>query len=229
MSLRISQNIVNNLGKIRYLSTVDTDHVPEPLKDGFSLAHQTFSDGGTCLEFGVSQGNSWMWQVLQILNRYSSDVLIGFDSWQGLPEETPGVWAPHRHRKGAFATSKDIVLQRMKEVGASLGSQFKFVDGYFSDSLTSKLRSKISNLIFVNIDVDLHSSTMEVLQWIQPLLQTGTVIYFDDWLDPSDIGKGAQKWGEHLAFEQWLKQSSSIKVELIALNDANQRAYQIIS
>ncbi|KKU22188.1 MAG: hypothetical protein UX34_C0032G0007 [Candidatus Woesebacteria bacterium GW2011_GWF1_46_13] len=229
MTLKVRDNIVNNIRKVPYLSTLDTIEVPSPLKDGFIHSHQTFPDGGICLEFGVGQGNSWMWQVLQILNRYPNDVLIGFDSWQGLPEETPGVWAPNRHNKGAFASPKENVIRRMEEMGASLGSQFKLVDGFFSESFTDELRDKIDNLIFVNIDVDIHSSTMQVLRWIRPLLQPGTVIYFDDWLDPIDIGKGAPKWGEHLAFEEWSRENPSFKFESIALNDVNQRAFQVTS
>ena len=229
MALKVRDNIIDNIGKVPYLSILDTAEVPSTMKDAFMHAHLTFPSGGTCLEFGVGSGNSWMWQVLQIMNRFTNDTLIGFDSWQGLPEETPGVWRPDRHQKGAFTCSKDYIIGWMNEIGVKTGSQFQLVDGFFSESLTGELRNKIHNLIFVNIDVDIHSSTMEILRWITPLLRTGTVIYFDDWLDPADIGKGASKWGEHLAFEDWLKENPSVKVELIALNDVNQRAFQIIS
>lgn len=224
--LRVKENIVNNIGKVQYLATLDTNEVPAPLKDGFHHAHINLGHG-TCLEFGVCWGHSWMWQVLQIMNRYQHDTLIGFDSWRGLPKETPGVWAPDRHHEGAFSSPKQVVLDRMSEVGATIGSQFKLVDGFFSDSLTDELRSKISDLIFVNIDVDIHSSTMEVLRWIRPILRVGTVLYFDDWLDPIDVGKGAPVWGEHLAFAEWMAENPEVKVKLIALNDVNQRAFEI--
>ena len=225
--LRDRANIVGNIGKVPYLSTLDTTEVPSPLKDGFVHAHQTFPNGGACLEFGVCWGHSWMWQVLQIMNRYKNDVLIGFDSWQGLPKETPGIWAPDRHCEGAFTSPKQNVLTRMEEVGATIGSQFKLVDGFFEQSLTNELKSKIRDLIFVNIDVDIHSSTMEVLRWIRPMLQVGTVLYFDDWLDPIDIGKGAPKWGEHLAHEEWSAENPTVKMRMIALNDVNQRAFEV--
>ena len=225
--LQVRKNIVDNIGKVPYLSTNDTIGVPSPLKDGFTHAHQTFPNGGTCLEFGVCYGNSYVWQVLQIMNRYPKSKLIGFDSWQGLPKEAPGIWAPERHKEGAFSTTKDVVVDRMEEIGAFIGDQFKLVDGFFSKSLTAELQSKIQNLIFVNVDVDIYSSTVEVLRWIRPLLQVGTVIYFDDWLDPIDVGKGAPKWGEHLAWEEWMKENPTIAAKLIALNDVNQRAFEI--
>lgn len=226
MTVNVRSNIVNNLGKGIHLSTLDTLGVPEPLKYGFMQAHSTF-EHGTCLEFGVCWGHSWMWQVLNIMNFFPQSKLIGFDSWQGLPKETPGVWAPERHKEGAFSSPKQNVLDRMSEIGAAIGDQFKLVDGFFSTSLTGELRSKIEDLIFVNVDVDIHSSTMEVLHWIRPLLQIGTVIYFDDWKDPIDEGKGASEWGEHLAWKQWCDENPSIRSELISLNDVNQRAFQI--
>lgn len=224
--LNVKGNIVDNLGKGIHLATLDTLGVPEPLKYGFMQAHSNFMHG-TCLEFGVCWGHSWMWQVLNILNFFPQSKLIGFDSWQGLPKEIPGVWAPERHKEGAFASPKANVLARMEEMGAVIGDQFKLVDGFFSDSLTEELRSQIQNLIFVNIDVDIHSSTMEVLHWIRPMLQVGTVLYFDDWLDPIDVGKGAPKWGEHLAWEQWTTENPTIQAKLVSLNDVNQRAFEI--
>ena len=33
----------------------------------------------------------------------------------------------------------------------------------------------------VHIDVDLYSSTMQILEFIKPLIVVGTVIVFDDW------------------------------------------------
>lgn len=227
MSIVVRKNIVDNIGRVLYLSTNDTIGVPGPLKDGFTHAHRTFPNGGTCLEFGVCWGHSYMWQVLQILNRYPNDKLIGFDSWQGLPKETPGVWAPERHKEGSFSSPKESVILRMEEVGAFIGPQFKLVDGFFEKSLTSALQATINDLIFVNIDVDIHSSTMEVLRWIRPLLRVGTVIYFDDWLDPIDVGKGAPEWGEHLAWKQWSAENPAVQARMIALNDVNQRAFEL--
>lgn len=229
--LNVKRNITDNIGKVPHLSTLDTLGVPAPLKDGFTYAHQKFPAGGTCLEFGVCWGHSWMWQVLQIMNRYPNDVLIGFDSWQGLPKETPGVWAPERHKEGAFSSPKANVLARMDEIGAVIGSQFKLVDGFFSQSLTAELQSQIKNLIFVNCDVDIFSSCMEMLRWITPLLRVGTVVYLDDFRDPIDENNsaGAKEWGENLAWRQWTESHPEMVWDLIALNDVNQRSYQLMS
>ena len=60
------------------------------------------------------------------------------------------------------------------------------------------MQQTIENLIFVNIDVDLYKSAVTVLEFITPLLQKGTIIYFDDWCGNSD-----EICGERLAFKQW--------------------------
>ena len=190
--------------------------------EAFKKAHENFPDGGTCLEFGVYIGHSYMRQVKEIINNYPNSKLIGFDSWQGLPEETAGVWFPERHAKGKFSTTKDIVLSKLGELKND--PRFQFVDGFYDKSLTSDLQKTISNLIFVNIDVDIHKSCVQVLEFIRPLLQKGTILYFDDWKDPKDTYDG--KWGEHLAWEQF---SSKHKIEhkTLRINKYNQRYIEI--
>ena len=210
------------------------DNVPEPLKVGFHKAHQTFRSG-TCLEFGVAWGNSYAWQVSQILDKYVCSKLIGFDSWAGLPKETPGVWAPDRHCEGAFSTDKAGVVNRVAELGITVGnditSNFSLIDGFFSESLTKELQSYIKDLIFVNIDVDVFISTQQLLIWITPMLQVGTVIYLDDFRDPLDENNlaGAKEWGENLAWRQWTEAHPHIKYNMIAVNAVNQCAFEILA
>ena len=144
------------------------------------------------------------------------------------------MWAPDRHCKGAFATNKTNVIARVEELGATIGkdiiSKFSLIDGFFSESLTTELQGYIKDLIFVNIDVDIHSSTVEVLNWITPLLRPGVVIYLDDFRDPLDENNlaGAKEWGENLAWRQWMESNPNKQWNLIALNALNQRSYQLI-
>ena len=181
----------------------------------------------TCLEFGVFEGNTYGWMLKQIQSRYEDNILIGFDSWQGLPEETSGVWIPDRHIKGAYSSTKEKVLKILSENNAADDPRFRLVDGFFSDTLTKELQDSIQSLIFVNIDVDLHSSSMEVLKFITPLLQPGTVIYWDDWKDPVDKYEG--KWGEHLAWEQWSASHPGLVANITMNNAYNQVCMEVIS
>lgn len=95
------------------------------------------------------------------------------------------------------------------------------MDGYYSDSLTDELRRSIDRLVFVNIDVDIYRSTIELLDFIRPLLRLGVILYWDDWKDPRDVHD--TEWGEHLAWEYWVQSQPGLTVETIEINSVNQR------
>jgi len=198
------------------------------LKLAFRKAYETMGPG-LALEFGVGMGNSYVWQAQQIKDWAEGCVLMGFDSFEGLPEETDGVWAPERHGKGCFAYGEEILREHMQLSGLDPDNeQFRTVKGFYADTLTEELQQKLLSvkeslpLMFVNIDVDIHLSTIQVLDFIKPMIRIGLPIYFDDWLDPIDIGKGAEKWGEHLAWEQW-SEANGVKAVLGETNNLNQR------
>jgi hypothetical protein len=110
---------------------------------------------GTALEFGVGSGNS--------LRRIAASMpVIGFDSFQGLPED----WRPG-FEAGEFACAPPAVL------GAQL------VVGLFSDTLPGYAWPEHVGL--VHIDCDLYSSTVEVLRHVSPRLQPSTYVVFDEY------------------------------------------------
>ena len=189
----------------------------------FDLAHFVFPNGGTCLEFGVYTGGTYSYQAQQILTKYRDSSIVGFDSWKGLPEESDGVWAPERHDPCELAAPKTAVLEKLACLGVEpTDGRFRLVDGYFSDTLTDELRREIHDVIFINVDVDIHRSTIELLDFVRPLLRPGVVIYWDDWKDPKD--ESAEAWGEHLAWSQWYPKQDRFQVETIEVNPVNQRS-----
>jgi len=192
-------------------------------KKSFRLANEIHKAGGTALEFGVFRGSSFIFQAHQIKNRYVTTKLVGFDSWSGLPEETSGIWFPGVHEKGQYRSTKDVVISRMKKAGLdpSDTSKYRFVDGFYQDSLTPEVQNQISNVIFVNIDVDIHKSTIELLNFVKPLLRPGAIIYWDDWKSPLEKHEG--EWGEHLAWKEWCQENTHIKAETLDVNWLNQR------
>lgn len=192
----------------------------------FHLAHFVFPEGGTCLEFGVFRGGTYAYQAEQINKHHPASKLIGFDSWQGLPEETEGIWIPERHAKGEYAAPKDEVLRKLSAAGLSAQDpRFRLVDGFYSESLTPELRDSIGSLIFVNIDVDIYSSTIELLDFIEPMLRPGVILYWDDWKDPRDHHD--TPWGEHAAWTDWSAARPGIEVALIGTNDFLQQVMVI--
>ena len=194
-------------------------------KNAFAIAHSIFPQGGTCLEFGVYTGGTFAWQAERVRKDHQSSHLVGFDSWQGLPSETEGEWAPERHSQGRYASTKDVVLARLSSVGMKDDPRVELVDGFFNESLTEKLKKKLkerSDLIFVNIDVDIYSSTIELLDFVKPLLRPGVILYWDDWKDPRLLHEG--DWGEHKAWKDWSLRNSDVLAEDLEVNPLNQRS-----
>lgn len=194
-------------------------------ENAFAIAHSIFPQGGTCLEFGVYTGGTFAWQAERIRKNHTSSHLIGFDSWQGLPPEAEGEWAPPRHSQGRYASTKDVVLARLTSLGMKDDPRVELVDGFFKDSLTTELQKKLkerSDLIFVNIDVDIYNSTIELLDFVKPLLRPGVILYWDDWKDPRMLHDG--EWGEHKAWKDWSLRNPDVFAEDLEVNPLNQRS-----
>lgn len=190
-------------------------------KKAFHLAHAIFPQGGTSLEFGVFRGNSYLYQAKAISKKYPTSKLVGFDSWQGLPEEAGSVWRPSFHAKGRYSSTKDIVLSRLQAAGLENDQRLSFVDGFYSESLSNEARRRIHDVIFVNIDVDIYQSTIELLDFIKPLLRPGVILYWDDWKDPRVTYQAS--WGEHRAWDDWSANNPDVRAAFLEENWINQR------
>lgn len=116
---------------------------------------------GVALEFGVAAG---------ISTRLIAAVMpvIGFDSWQGLPED----W-----REGFPAGS----MKCPKPVGIQ---NAQLVEGWFEDTLPAFDFSG-RHIGLVNIDCDLYSSTATVFKHVGPYLKSGCILVLDDY-EPGD-------------------------------------------
>lgn len=104
------------------------------------------------LEFGVYQGRSLRWWADHLAG--PDHVLVGFDSFEGLPEE----WnarnpAGHFDRGGAPPTVDD--------------PRASYPVGWFADTLVDFDRPETESLI-INVDCDLYSSTKLVLDRLAP-------------------------------------------------------------
>lgn len=122
--------------------------------------------GGLCLEFGVYKGDS--------INRFAElrpDVhWYGFDSFEGLPE----AWTPGA-RKGAF--SVDGALPPVR-------GNVTLIKGFFEETLPVFVAGHSGTKVsFIHIDCDLYSSTKTVLEQLEPMLQPGCLIVFDEYFN----------------------------------------------
>ena len=139
---------------------------------------------GNIMEFGVWRGTS-----TRILRRTLTwcklaefggprKKIYACDSFEGLPEKYEKLNA------GAFALARPPRIRGVR-----------IVKGYFEDTLTPKLAAEVKQVALASLDADLYSSTLCALRWLTPLLGTGSLLLFDQFL-----GENA---AEKRAFENW--------------------------
>ena len=115
------------------------------------------------LEFGVWRGQSMRYWSRRL--KHPDAVLHGFDSFEGLPEEG-GPWI-----EGEFSTGGSV--PRMDDPRVS------FFKGWF-DQVLPTYSIPPHDILVINMDADLYSSTIYVLRHLRPHIKAGTYIYFDE-------------------------------------------------
>ena len=147
----------------------------------------------------------------------------GFDSFTGLPEETRGTMLEGKHWLPGGFSAADTMRNYDR---ASLLTQIRthinwtntqLIPGYFNESLGPELtrRFRFQPALLVDVDVDLHSSTMQCMTWMleNRLLVPGlTFVRYDDWR------RKRQTWGEALAHKQ-LSERYRLRWRRIALKE----------
>jgi O-methyltransferase len=124
-----------------------------------------------------------------------------FDSFEGLPEASgvdAGAW-----EAGSYAATAEEVEAALADEHVPPGSAV-LTAGFYEDSLTPELAQQLlregSPPAIAWVDCDLYESAADVLRFLTPLVQTGTVVCFDDWF----TFRGAPDRGEQRAAAEWL-------------------------
>ena len=133
---------------------------------------------GHVYQFGVFEGSSM--RMLRQMEPFAKLPMFGFDSFLGLPSNflgsERGLWSP-----GQFASDPRVRLKR--ELGRE--APVHFVSGFFNESLQLGLAREfgMQPAKYVDIDVDLYSSTSQVLDFMfgSGLIRAGTLVGYDDW------------------------------------------------
>jgi len=168
----------------------------------FALGKVTIK--GLYLEFGVFEGQT----INFIAKKIGSNIIYGFDSWQGIPEEwfiknslsdpTKSITFP----MGSWSAEKPKVYKNVK-----------LVDGWFKDSLPVFIKeTDISPIAFLHIDSDLYSSAKTIFNHVGPYIVSGTVIVFDEWHAHEH---------EQKAFLEWLQESDKT-ARIVAVTNTGQ-------
>ena len=127
---------------------------------------------------------------------------IAFDSFEGLPGLTADDTTTADFTKGQYACSLDEFNRRIAKAGIPAG-RVTAVKGFFSETCVSNTYSNLNlrKAAIIWMDADLYSSTKDILDFIPPLLQDGTVLVFDDWFSY----QGSPFEGVQRAFREWEK------------------------
>lgn len=130
-----------------------------------------------------------------------------FDSFSGLPQLTE----IDRHptwKAGDYCTPLEDFLKIADSAGIPR-ERYTVCEGYYQETLTPELSARLAAQTragLVYIDCDLYESTRLVLNFIRPLLQSGTVVCFDDYYCFS----GQADRGEQLALKQFLQKNQDV-------------------
>jgi hypothetical protein len=121
---------------------------------------------GLLLEFGVHKGES-LNHLARVASRDGRQA-FGFDSFEGLKDDWPGLGT----KKGHF------------DVGGALPivePNVTLVKGWFDETLPGFIEQHPDNAALIHIDCDTYQSTKTVLEILRPRLFPGAVIIFDEY------------------------------------------------
>lgn len=116
-------------------------------------------------EFGVASGD--MIKKWASTNKVKESRFIGFDSFEGLPENWEEKKEGHFDQKGSMPEIDD--------------RRVSFVKGWFQDSVyEALLNCDFHEQCVYHLDADLFSSTLYVLFQIYPKLKSNDILIFDE-------------------------------------------------
>ena len=196
------------------------------IEKAFKITHDSgVLQKGDYLEFGVFKGYS-IFHAQKLAKKYNTKMkLFGFDSFAGLPT-LESKDAKKEFYEGQFSQSKKRVSGNIVRHGGNLKT-IKLIEGFFSDSLNAKTKKKyeIKKASIVNIDSDLYSSAVDVLNFIKPLIMEGTILLFDDW----NSMQGEKQSGEEIALKEFLKKNKSVKLKKLYSYGWHGQAFAVVN
>ena len=186
---RVPSMVEHNLGK--YLA----------LKKALYLTALERLDGDY-LEFGVFTGSSFVFTVKANRQMRSiSDIktrFFGFDSFSGFGAVSSTDQHPF-YQDNTFSVDAQKVIDNIKR--QTKGAEVTIVPGFFEETLTKKSARDygitLARVVF--IDCDLFDPALLALEFVQPLLQKGTVLIMDDYYSY----RGDPKLGVQGAFAEF--------------------------
>ena len=138
-----------------------------------AIKEAELESGKLVLEFGVFSGKT----INHIASRCNQTV-YGFDSFEGLPENWRDGFG-----KGVFKVDK---LPKVHK-------NVRLIKGWFDVSLPEFIKDNPQQVSFLHVDCDLYSSTKTIFDCLEPQLQHGCVIVFNEYFNYPDWREGEFK------------------------------------
>lgn len=185
----------------------------EGIEKAFDLALKAGTlDGGDYYEFGLFKGYSF-WSAQQKAKACEAGTLrfFGFDSFVGLPEvDGPDKTDQDDFYRGQYACSYEAVRASLDQAGVDW-ERTTLIRGFFNESLQPGLHEEhgMRPIAIALIDCDLYASTVDVLRFIEPLIQNGSILIFDDW----NCFDGDDDKGQRKAFAELLARRTDLAAE----------------
>jgi len=165
---------------------------------------------GDILEFGVFTGKSLALfaKALSFDETGASRRLVGFDSFEGLGASVDdhARWRPgdcaRSHGWHPLLREGDPVTPAATRVlfeACGLPAP-ELVVGPYRETVPATIGSKVTEAALVHVDCDLYEAARDVLFGIEPALQDGAMVLFDDWFHY----KGDPNKGEARALREFL-------------------------
>jgi hypothetical protein len=158
---------------------------------------------GDYMEFGMYEGTSFIGAFESHFRTRQPDTperaFWGYDSFEGFKYTDVEDKHPF-FREGDFKSNEDKVRARLKK-HFKKRARWTVTKGYVEDTVGGKKAADIGapKVAIVFIDLDLGNPARVALEFVQPALQTGSIIIFDDYF----AYKGRVDRGVTRAFEEF--------------------------
>jgi hypothetical protein len=174
-----------------------------PLHYVFEDLNYTQKTDTMWLEFGV-----WSGSTINYISKFTpNDIVYGFDSFDGLPED----WRENCG-KGTFDMGGGF---------PSTNENVQLIKGWFTETVDNFIKEKNKPISFIHFDADLYSSTKYVMDCVKNYLDEDCIFVFDELVNyPGyDAGRGELRaWYEFINENEvdyeWIGMSGAVDMEL---------------
>ena len=135
---------------------------------------------GDYFEFGCHRARTFRIAMTEARRENLSQMrFVAFDSFEGMPAPPAGIGVPV-FKAGALCTTEQEFRRLIGTLGHSM-DRVMTIKGFFQDSLNDnavdKLLAQGYRIAMATIDCDTYESYRPTLKFIEPFLQTGSIIY----------------------------------------------------